>query len=189
MTPFGSVEFNIEELPGELRVRYARNAGWIERILAPAAVTVLAVIGWFWQEPGPFMGACGLCLLLVMRWAWGHESVLRIFPDRLVFSSYFQNPKEVLLADIKTMQWSPREPLDEDRGPTGLYISCAGRAVCVLPFVRYGQAKAVTDAISKKFPEYPVNVTIPGSAFFGALPDMTALTIPNSTDLDRDKKS
>ena len=103
MTSFGSVEFNIEELSDRLLIRYARRAGWIERILAPALVPVLAWIGSIRQEPGPVIGAAVLLLFLVVRWTRGHESALQILPDRLIYSSYFQDEKETLLADVETI--------------------------------------------------------------------------------------
>jgi hypothetical protein len=57
MKPLGSVEFGIEELPAELKIRYGRNAGWIERSLAPALVPLLIAAGWFWQETFLVVGA------------------------------------------------------------------------------------------------------------------------------------
>ncbi len=164
MTALGSVELNIDELPGELRIRYSRHAGWIERIVAPAAVATFMVIGWFWKEPALIVGASGLLVLLIARWAWDHESVLRIFPDRLIASSYLSNSTETLLEDVESIQWLRR--WSDEGGPDGLYISCAGRPKCILPLIPKEQASVVTDAISRRFPGYPINLPITGSIWF-----------------------
>ena len=131
MRPFGSVEFSIEELPAELQVRYVRHAGWIERILARAAVPALMAIGWFWQKPFLVAGAGGGFVVLLIRWAWGHQSVLRVLPDRLVTSAYLWNSTETALSSIETMQWLRADVWSgdgDDNGREGLYISCAGDA-------------------------------------------------------------
>jgi hypothetical protein len=189
MNPFGSVEFSIEELPAELRIRYARRAGWIERILAPAAVPVLMMVGWFWQKPSLIVLSGGLFAILIVRWAWSHQSVLRIMPDRLVTSVYLWNSSETSLADIETMQWLRGDVWSENGEPDGLYVSCAGRSKCVLPLICREQAKAATDAISRRFPAYPINVSIPGSLLFETPPDMTAFMLPSTAELDPDKKA
>src|SRR5258708_38250722 len=105
MKPLGSVEFSIEVLPDKLQIRYARHAGWIERIVAPVVVASSMVIGWFWQKPVLIAGASGLIILLILHWAWGHESVLRIFPDRLIASSYLRNTMETSLSSVQTIHW------------------------------------------------------------------------------------
>ena len=182
MRPLGSVEFSIEELPGELQVRYARHAGWIERFVGPAAAPLSIVIGWFWQKSVLITGGGMLIFLLIFRWAWGHESVLRIFPDRLIASSYLRNTKETSLSSVQTIQWLRQNSGDGEGVGEGLYISRAGLPECILPFASEEQAKVITDAISRLFPQYPVNKPIPGSIWFEALPDMTAFTIPSRTD-------
>jgi len=107
----------------------------------------------------------------------------------LTYSSYFQDEKETLLTDVETIRWLGRyAPWINPGRQEGLYISCRGRGECILPLVTKEQARVVTSAISRKFPEYPVDVPIPGSAWFDALPDMTAFKMPSSTDLDPDKK-
>ncbi len=168
MRPLGSLEFSIVELPDELQIRRVRHAGWVERILAPAVVLALMVIGWFWQKPFLIVGATGLIMLLIFRWAWGHPSVLRVLPDRLIASSYFSNPKETPLSHIETIRWLHRDSWHDGAGPEGLYISNTGRRECILPLVSEEQARFATDAISRQFPRYPVNVPIPGSIWFEA---------------------
>ena len=74
-------------------------------------------------------------------------------------------------------------------GREGLYISCAGRCKCILPLVSEEQAKTATDAISRKFPKYPINVPVPGSRWFEAPPEMTAFTPPSLAELDPNKKT
>ena len=128
MEPFGSDEFSIEEVPAELKIRYGRHAGWIERILAPVAVPALIAAGWLWQKPLPILGGAGLIMILIFRWAWGHQSVLRVLSDRLIASSYLQSPAETALSEIKSMKWLRRDVLEKYSGPQGLYISCAGRS-------------------------------------------------------------
>jgi hypothetical protein len=174
MEPLGSDEFSIEELPAELKIRYGHHAGWIERILAPLVVPALIAAGWFLQKPLLILGGSGLILILIFRWAWGHQSVLRVLPDRLIASSYLQNPAETALSDIQSMKWLRRDVLEKYSGPQGLYISCARLSKCVLPLVSEEQAKAATDAITRKFPKYPVNVPVPGSDYFEAPLDLTA---------------
>lgn len=188
MRPLGSVEFVIEELPGELQIRYSRHAGWIERIVAPAIAASSLVIGWFWQKPPLIMGGGVLIVFLIVRWAWGHESVLRVFPDRLIASSYFRNTKETSLSNIETIRWL-RQDSSDDGLVEGLYISRAGRPECILPLVSEEQARGVTEAISRKFPEYPVNVPIRGSIWFDVLPDWAASIIQIRNDLDPTKKT
>ena len=176
MKPLGSVEFTIEELPDKLQIRYARHAGWIERIVAPAVVASSMVIGWFWEKPVLIAGASGLIFMLLIRWAWGHESILRILPDRLIASSYLRNTMETSLSNVETIRWLRQySPGDGVGVGEGLYISRAGRPECILPLVSEEQARAVTEAISRRFPEYPVNVPIRGSIWFEAPPDMTEL--------------
>jgi len=182
MGPLGALEFTIVELPDELQIKRVRHAGWIERILAPAVVPALMVIGWFWQKPVLIVGASGLLMLLIFRWAWGHPSVLRVLPDRLITSVYLWNTMETALTDIDTMQWLRGEMFVENGDPDGLYVSCAGRCKCVLPLVSKEQAKAATDAISRRFPKYPVNVPVPGSLWFKEPPDMTASTLPGPNE-------
>jgi hypothetical protein len=182
MKPLGSVEFTIEELPDKLQIRYARHAGWIERIVAPVVVASSMVIGWFWQKPVLIAGASGLIILLILRWAWGHESVLRIFPERLIASSYLLDTIETSLSSVQTIRWLSQNSWDGEGVGEGLYISRAGLPECILPFASKEQAKAITDAISRLFPHYPVNKPIPGSIWFEELPDMTAFTIPSRTD-------
>jgi len=182
MGPLGALEFTIVELPDELQIKRVRHAGWIERILAPALVPALMVIGWFWQKPVLIVGASGLLMLLIFRWAWGRPSVLRVLPDRLITSVYLWNTMETALADIDTMQWLRGEMFVENGDPDGLYVSCAGRCKCVLPLVSKEQAKAATDAISRRFPKYPVNVPAPGSLCFKEPPDMTASTLPGPNE-------
>jgi hypothetical protein len=58
----------------------------------------------------------------------------------------------------------------ENGDPDGIYVACAGRCKCVLPLVSKEQAKAATDAISRRFPTYPVNVPVPGSLGLRRLP-------------------
>jgi hypothetical protein len=127
MRPLGSLEFTIVELPDELQIKRVRHAGWIERILAPALVPALMVIGWFWQKPALIVGASGLLMLLIFRLAWGHPSVLRVLPDRLITSVYLWNTMETVLTDIETVQWLRGEMFVENGDPDGLYVSCAGR--------------------------------------------------------------
>jgi hypothetical protein len=106
---------------------------------------------------------------LILRWAWGHESVLRIFPDRLIASSYLRNTKETSLSSVQTIQWLRQNSWDGEGVGEGLYISRAGLPECILPFASKEQAKVITDAISRLFPQYPVNKPIPGSIWFEAL--------------------
>lgn len=61
------------------------------------------VIGWFWQKPVLIAGASGLTILLIVYWAWCHESVLRIFPDRLIASSDLRNTIETSLSNAETV--------------------------------------------------------------------------------------
>ncbi|MGA8739666.1 MAG: hypothetical protein WB561_00605, partial [Terracidiphilus sp.] len=105
-------------------------------------------------------------IVLLIRWAWGHPSVLRVLSDRLITSAYLWNSAETALSSIETMQWLRADVWSgdgDDSGPQGLYISCAGRCKCILPLVSEEQAKTATDAISRKFPKYPINVPVPGS--------------------------
>jgi hypothetical protein len=191
MSPFGSVEFNIEELPAELRIRYIRHAGWIERILAPAAVPALGAIGWFGQRPELIMGAGALVMLLIFRWAWSHQSVLRVLPDRLISSVYLWNETEIALSDIESIKWLRRDFIDQRsnkyEGPRGLYVWRAGCSKCVLPLVSEEQARAATDAIFRKFPKYPINVSVGGSSGFDA--PLTAFARPSSAELDSNNKN
>lgn len=161
MKPFGSVEFTIEELPSELQIRRSRSAGWIEWFLAPAAAPLLFLEGWFWQKPGLIVAGGGLIVALMGRWAWHHPSVLRVRHDRLVTSVYLWNQTETALCDIQSMQWLRGELFVENGDPDGLYVYCAGRSKCVLPLISQKQAKAATDAISRKFPSYPIDVPVP----------------------------
>ena len=189
MGPFGSVKFTIEELPSELQIRRSQNPGWIERFLAPAAVLPLFVIGWFWQKPVLIVAASGLILLLVINWAWNHPSVLRVLPDRLITSVYLWNQTETAISDIQSMRWLRGEIFVENADPDGLYVLCAGRCKCVLPLVSRKQAKAATDAISRKFPKYPINVAVLGSLGFEAPPEMTAFTFPSHAEIDANEKT
>jgi hypothetical protein len=160
MKALGSVEFSIEELPDELNIRYVRHAGWIERILAPAAVPVFAVVGWFWQRPVMIIGAGGVAVFLIARWAWGHESVLRVLPDRLVASVYLWSSRETALSEIQAMQWQPGDAWWTECGkPAGLYISRGGRWECVFPLASREQASDVLDAITRRFPRFRVTST------------------------------
>jgi hypothetical protein len=189
MRPFGSVEFTIQELPSELQISRLCHAGWIERILAPAAVPPLVAIGWFWQKPLLIVAASGLVMLLIFRWAWGHPSTLRVLSDRLITSVHLWNQTETALSDIATVQWLRGEILVENGDPDGLYVSCAGRCKCVLPLISKQQARAATDAITRKFPKYPIDVPVPGSLWFEAPSDMTAFTLPTPAELDANKKT
>ena len=63
------------------------------------------VIGWFWQKPSLVLGAGMLFVVLLIRWAWGHPSVLRVLPDRLISSAHLWNSTETALSSIETMQW------------------------------------------------------------------------------------
>lgn len=177
MAPFGSLQFNIVELRGELQIRYTRHTGWVERILAPMLVPILAMIGWFCQKPFLIVSAGVLLMFVIVRWGWGHWRVLRVLPDRLISSADVWKNREFKLSNIETIQWLRADVWTENGEPEGLYISCSGRAKCVLPLTKE-QAKAVTDAISRKFSNYPVNVPVPGSLWFEAPPDMTAFTLP-----------
>lgn len=134
------------------------------------------VMGWLWQKPFLVVSASGLFVILIVRWAWGHQSVLRVLPDRLISSVYLWNLTETALSDIETMEWLRGDFWSDPGTPHGIYISCAGRSKCVLPFVSKEQAKAATDAIFRKFPAYPINVPIP-------------FTLPNPADLDPNKKA
>jgi hypothetical protein len=189
MGPFRAVEFSIVELPDELQIRRVRHAGWIERILAPAVVPALMGIGWLWQKPSLIVGASVLLMLLIVAWAWGHPSVLRVLPDRLITSAFLWNTMETALSDIETVQWLRGEMFVENGDPDGLYISCAGRCKCVLPFVSEEQAEAATDAISRRFPKYPVKVPVPGSFRFEGPPDLTAFTLRGPTEPDTNEKT
>lgn len=185
MRPLGSVEFTIEELPFELQIRRFRQAGWVERFLAPAAVPPLFVVGWFWQKPGLIVAGAGLIFVLIFLWAWNHASVLRVLPDKLITSVFLWNQTETALSDVQSMQWLRGEIFVENGDPDGLYVSCAGRCKCVLPLISQIQGKAATDAISRKFPNYPINAPVPGSLWFEAPPDMTAYTLPSRAEFDR----
>jgi len=189
MGPLGSLEFSIVELSDELQIKRVRHAGWIERILAPPLVPALMVIGWFWQKPFLIVCAGGLFMLLIFRCIWGHPSVLRVLPDRLITSAYLWNTMETALPDIETVQWLRGEMFVENGDADGLYVSCAGRSKCILPLVSKEQAKAATDAISRRFPKYPVNVPVPGSLWFEAPPDMTAFTLPRPSGADTKEKT
>jgi hypothetical protein len=187
MEPFGSDEFSIEDLPAELKIRYGRHAGWVERILAPVTVPALIAAGWFWQKPLLILGGSGLIMILIFRWAWGHQSVLRVLPDRLIASSYLQNSTETALSEIQSVKWLRRDMLKEYSGPQGLYISCGRGSKCVLPLVSEEQGKAATDAISRKFPKYPVNVPVPGSDYFEAPLDLSAFDSSASGNSSTDR--
>lgn len=187
MSPFGSVEFEVVELPYELRIRYGHHAGWIERSLAPALVPPLFVIGWFWQRPGVIVAAGALTVLLMFRWAWNHPSELTVLPDRLITSAYLWNRTETALTDIQSLQWLRGEIFAENGDPDGLYVSLAGNCRCVLPLVSQKQGKEATDAIKRRFPKYPVDVPVPGSLRFEVPLDMTAFTLPSPAELDSKK--
>jgi len=87
------------------------------------------------------------------------------------------------------MQWLRGEIFVENGDPDGLYVSCAGRCKCVLPLISKQQAMAATDAITRKFPKYSIDVPVPGSLWFEAPPDMTAFTLPTPAELDANKKT
>lgn len=160
MKALGSVEFTIEELPGELQIRCVRHAGWLGRILAPAAVPIFAIIGWFWQRPVLIIGAGGMAVLLMAGWARSRERLLRILPDRLVTSAYHRNSTETALSEIRGMQWQPGDPWWREFGkPAGLYVACAGRWECVFPLVSKDYASAAMEAITRKFPAFRVTST------------------------------
>lgn len=168
MEPFGSIEFDIEDLSTEVRIRYARRSGWVERILAPIAIPILVALGWFLVKPILVLAASGLTIILIVRWAWAHPSELRVLPDRLIATSYLTNPMEIPLSEIESIKWLPRDVLVKYSGPCGIYVSCASGPKCVLPMVAKEQAKAATDAISKRFPAYPIGAAVPGSTWFEA---------------------
>lgn len=147
------------------------------------------MIGWFWEKPVLIFAAGCLTVFLIIQWAWKHPSVVRVLPDRLITSVYLWNQTETALSDIQTMQWLRGEVFAENGDPDGLYVLCSGRCKCVLPLISQKQAKAATDAISRKFPKYPIDVPIPGSRWFEAPPDMTAFTLRTSSELDAHKNS
>ena len=160
MTPLGSIEFSIEELPDELRIRYSRHAGWIERIVAPAAVPALMTIGWLRQQPVSIIGASVLFISLLVSWLAARERVLQVVADRLIASSYFSDEIEILRSNIEGIEWVGFGWFAEGRGPDGLYVRCAGRRTCIFP-VTEEKARAVLNTISRRFPKYPID--IPGS--------------------------
>jgi len=184
MTMFGSVEFTIEELPGELRIRYGRHAGWIDWILA-SAVPVLVTIGWFLQEPVLIAVGGGLSVLVFALWGRNYGNALRVFPDRLVYSNFARDPREILLADVASIRWRTWSGWDENTPSDGLYISYSGRLECLLP-LGSERARAVISAIYRKFPQWPVDVPA-GAAWFDELPDITDFKTPGDTDMGPDK--
>jgi hypothetical protein len=185
MTIFGSVEFKIEELPSELRIRWVRHAGWIDWILAPA-VPVLMMIGWSFQEPVFIAVGGGLFIPVICLWGLNHAKVLRVFSDRLIYSNYIREPKEILLADVEVIRWRTWSSWNESAPPDGLYISRGGRLECILG-IGQKQARAVTNAISRKFPEFPVDLPVPGAAWFDELPDLSDFKAPANPDTAPDK--
>jgi hypothetical protein len=189
MRPLGSVEFTVDERDSEVQVRSFRRAGWVERFLAPAAVPPLFVIGWFWQKPELIAAGGGLIMLLLFLWAWGHPSELRVLPDRLITSVYLWKQTETTLSEIQSMQWLRGEIFVENGDPDGLYVLSSGRYKCVLPLISQKQAKVAIDAISQKFPNYPINVPVPGSQWFDVPLDRTAYTLPSQAELDANKKA
>jgi len=159
MTPFGSIEFTIEELLSEVRIRRLRHPGWIEQIVAPVLVPLLVLIGWYGQFPSLIVAASFLTMSLIYGWAWKHSSTLRVLPDRLIASAYLWNKWEGALSDLHTIQWRSGAVFDENSGPSGLYVSCRGRSRCVLPHVSEEQARIAMHAILRKFPNYPMSAS------------------------------
>ena len=115
--------------------------------------------------------------------------MLRVLPDRLITSVYLWNQTETALSDIESIRWLRGEIFVESGDPDGLYVSCAGRCKCILPLVSQKQAKVATDAISRRFPKYPINVPVPGSLWFEVPPDMTAFIPPGHTELDANERT
>lgn len=157
MSTLGSVDLKIEVLPGELKIQYARRAGWVEQIAAPVVAGLCLVAGLTFHRPALIVVTSGLVIVLIFLLAWNHERVLRVLPDRLIFSSYFQNAKEIMLRDVKGMRWQARTSLDDGGSPDGLYVLRGERRECVLPLVSEEAAQVAIDAIYKHFPEYPLN--------------------------------
>lgn len=184
MTIFGSIEFNVEDLPGELKIRYIRHAGWIDWIVTPA-VPVIITIGWFLEVPELIAVGGGLSVLVFALWGWNYARVLQVFPDRLIYSNFVRDPREISLADVLSIRWRSWSRWKENSPPDGLYISHGGRLECILPLASEKQARAVTDAISRKFPQYPVEAPA-GAAWFDELPDISDLKAPVNPDAGRD---
>jgi hypothetical protein len=124
-----------------------------------------------------------------MLWGWNYEKVLRVFPDRLIYSNFIRDPREISLADVETIRWRSWSPWDENSPPDGLYISRGGRLECILPLGSEKRARAVIGAIFRKFPKYPVDEPVPEAAWFDELPAPTAFKTPGNTDSGTDKNN
>lgn len=146
------------ELDGELQFVITRTRGWTDYApIAALALFVLLII--------PNHLLWGVCIAVIggvaayANWAGGNKgsvTSLRVTRDGFTpggnLSKTFTSAITIPVARITSVSWNP----GRENEPSGLYVWEGWSGRCVLADVGQEQAKAIREAIARKFPEIPL---------------------------------
>jgi hypothetical protein len=170
MRLLGNVDLRTSELPNSLEFTASREDGLIETIAIP--LFALIVLWMFWRRGTLWLriiagfAAVSTFLALFANWNQGGETRLRVTSDGVRaegnLGQLFSTSVAVAMDDISSIGFYDR---DGEGGISGLYVRHGWRFWPVLPHLSKEQSQAVVDAITKKFPEIPVESALDSSLF------------------------
>lgn len=159
MKALSSAELKIEDLGDELQFTLSRETGWIEVALATGVLSGVGVYALLQQSVFLVCGcALGLGALLI-NWALGPTTVLRISPRRVIATGnlhrWSSSDLSIPAPEVLSIGWSSG---GENR-PDGIYVwhgQSGTKTTCVLPGLSHKKALAVTEAIKTRFPQFTI---------------------------------
>ena len=164
---FGSSSLETVDLETALEFRLTRASGWVDSFAGPVVVAIFFGVAWY--RGSTVYGLIALLALIgmIFNWAHGRTTILRIGESKMVargnLESWFTTEMVFDVNEITSMGWSAGG--EGDSG--GIYISRGFVQSWVLPGVTEEQGRDVMDAVSARFPHFPVADRGPASILFG----------------------
>jgi hypothetical protein len=156
MNALSSSTLKIDDLDDELQFTLTRDVGWLEVVIPVSAACGVGIWGAYTGSMvGLFVCAVAIGGMLI-NWALGPTTVFRISGNRLVASGnlrrWSSSDIDIPANEVKSIGWSS----GGRNSSSGLYAWHGLRGTCVLPGLPKKKAAEVTDAISKKYPQFRI---------------------------------
>ena len=166
MSAFGHTELTTNELPDELQFRVDTEPGWFPPLLFVLLCFALPLVAWKASPPGDRLVLSLLALgfavfmgfVTATKWENVATTKLSVTSQNIVATgnftgSFLSNSQKTITVQVSEVRKIGYQMGGEDT-PSGLYVSCGFfKNKCVLPGLNRQQAKAVTEAIQRRFPE------------------------------------
>jgi hypothetical protein len=169
MKALSNTELKIESFGDELQFTISRESGWIEIVVTSSVITAVGTYGLLRSS----VLSLGFCLVgigfVAFNWAQGPTTTFCVSNRRLFATGNLSKLSDadvsIPASDVKSISWGS----GPDDGPTGIYVwhgQEGSKCTCVLPGVSKKKAQGVTEAISKRFPQFPVRAGETHAALF-----------------------